>query len=41
MNKHAKIMMGALVVMLVASFALAVMAFVAPAPVHAGPPLSH
>jgi len=33
-----RMVLGALVVMLVASFALAVIAFVAPPPVRAGPP---
>ncbi|MFQ6100843.1 MAG: hypothetical protein ACE5OS_06360 [Anaerolineae bacterium] len=37
MNKHARIVMGALAVMLVASSVLAVMAFVAPNPVRAAP----
>ena len=38
MTKHTKIVMGVLAVMLVASLALAVMAFAAPAPVRTGPP---
>lgn len=38
MTKYIKIVMGVLAVILVASLALAVMAFVAPDPVRAGPP---
>ena len=37
-DRMQRMVLGALVVMLVASFALAVIAFVAPPPVRAGPP---